>query len=47
MANFCARRFLPALNRPKTEIAELLGVSRQTLYSQDILAAFCRLLEST
>ena len=26
---------LPALNRPKTEIARLLGVSRQTLY--DIL----------
>ena len=26
---------LPALSRPKTEIAELLGVSRQTLY--DIL----------
>ena len=26
---------LPALNRPKTEIAKLLGVSRQTLY--DIL----------
>jgi addiction module HigA family antidote len=26
---------LPALRRPKTEIAELLGVSRQTLY--DIL----------
>jgi antitoxin HigA-1 len=26
---------LPALGRPKTEIAELLGVSRQTLY--DIL----------
>jgi addiction module HigA family antidote len=23
---------LPALNRPKTEIAKLLGVSRQTLY---------------
>jgi antitoxin HigA-1 len=23
---------LPALNRPKTEIARLLGVSRQTLY---------------
>ena len=27
---------LPALDRPKTEIAKLLGVSRQTLY--DILA---------
>src|SRR3954447_5661638 len=27
---------LPALKRPKTEIAKLLGVSRQTLY--DILA---------
>ena len=27
---------LPALNRPKTQIAKLLGVSRQTLY--DILA---------
>ena len=27
---------LPALGRPKTEIAKLLGVSRQTLY--DILA---------
>ncbi len=27
---------LPALDRPKTEIARLLGVSRQTLY--DILA---------
>jgi antitoxin HigA-1 len=27
---------LPALGRPKTEIAALLGVSRQTLY--DILA---------
>jgi plasmid maintenance system antidote protein VapI len=26
---------LPALDRPKTEIAKLLGVSRQTLY--DIL----------
>ena len=30
-----ARRDLPALDRPKTEIAKLLGVSRQTLY--DIL----------
>src|SRR5215471_17794198 len=28
---------LPALNRPKTEIARLLGVSRQTLY--DLLEA--------
>jgi antitoxin HigA-1 len=27
---------LPALDRPKTEIAKLLGVSRQTLY--DVLA---------
>lgn len=32
-----AETVLPALNRPKAEIARLLGVSRQSLY--DILAA--------
>jgi antitoxin HigA-1 len=31
---------VPALDRPKTEIAKLLGVSRQTLY--DILAKSSR-----
>ena len=32
---FLREEILPALDRPKTEIAKLLGVSRQTLY--DIL----------
>src|SRR4030081_890539 len=32
---FLREEILPALDRPKTEIARLLGVSRQTLY--DIL----------
>jgi antitoxin HigA-1 len=30
---------LPALDRPKTEIAKLLGVSRQTLYDAEGKAA--------
>jgi addiction module HigA family antidote len=29
---FLREEILPALDRPKTEIAKLLGVSRQTLY---------------
>jgi antitoxin HigA-1 len=34
-ANCCAKRFSPAVDRPTTGIAKLLGVSCQTLY--DIL----------
>jgi len=35
---------LPALDRPKTEIAKLLGVSRQTLY--DVLKESSRSLQA-